>query len=453
MSSEEIAGRYRLIEPLGRGAMSSVWLARDSELERHVAVKLLSPAADRARFEREARAAASLSHPNLCALYDYGESDGKPFMVLEYLPNGSLEERLKDGKPLPDAETYRIATEMAAGLAHAHGRGLVHRDLKPSNVLFDSEGRAKIADFGIAHMEDAGALTEAGTVLGTASYISPEQAGGTRAGPASDVYSFGVICFRMLTGRLPFIAANAMEVVRMHRDDPPPTVGEFRPAAPARLESLTAAALAKDPARRPADGAAVLRELRGAEGAATMIIAPGAIASAAGEGATQVIRPARRGHKRRRVAVVPLALFAALALLGVGAAVALVSTGGGSSGPGSSSLPGLDLPTVATAAPSSSSASTTTAPATTAATTAATTTASATTAATTTAPATTVAPATVPATVPTVVTTTAPTTTTALPPPPTTTVVTTTAPLTTTAPPTTTAVPAAPGGPTTTSGP
>ncbi|MFZ1878545.1 MAG: serine/threonine-protein kinase, partial [Gaiellaceae bacterium] len=161
MSGEEIAGRYRLIEPLGHGAMSSVWLAEDSELERLVAVKLLSPAADRARFEREARSAAALQHPNLCALYDYGESAGKPFMVLEYLPNGSLEERLRSGRPLDDAEATRIATEIAAGLAHAHGRGVVHRDLKPANVLFDSEGRAKIADFGIARMGNAGTLTEA----------------------------------------------------------------------------------------------------------------------------------------------------------------------------------------------------------------------------------------------------------------------------------------------------
>ncbi len=143
MRDEEIAGRYRLIEPLGRGAMSSVWLAEDRELERRVAVKLLSPAADRARFEREARAAASLAHPNLCSLYDYGESDGKPYMVLEYLPNGSLEERLKDGKPLPDAETRHLATELTAGLAHAHARGIVHRDLKPANIKVRDDGTVK----------------------------------------------------------------------------------------------------------------------------------------------------------------------------------------------------------------------------------------------------------------------------------------------------------------------
>jgi hypothetical protein len=427
MSDEEIAGRYRLIEPLGRGAMSSVWLAEDSELGRLVAVKLLSPTADRARFEREARAAASLSHPNLCALYDYGESDGKPYMVLEYLPNGSLEEWLKAGRPLPDAETHRIATEIAAGLAHAHERGLVHRDLKPANVLFDSEGRAKIADFGIARMDNSGTLTEAGTVLGTASYISPEQASGEPAGPTSDVYSFGVILFRMLTGRLPFSAANAMEVVRMHRDDRPPTVGALRPDAPVQLAHLADTALAKDPADRPADGAALLQALRGTADDETMIVAPPVVAG--DTGATQVLRPTSAVGRRRRSAAVPVAaLAAALVLLGVGVAVALVTTGGGS-GPGAPSLPGLSLPTVSTIA---SSSAVTTAETTT---TAATTTRGATTAPTTTR-------STVPTTTAIATTATAPTTTALTTTAATTTAPTTTAPVTTDTAPTTTAVPA-----------
>jgi serine/threonine-protein kinase len=443
MSSEQIAGRYRLIEPLGRGAMSAVWLAEDSELGRRVAVKLLSPTADRARFEREARAAASLSHPNLCSLYDYGEADGKPYMVLEYLPNGSLEERLQGREPLADGETTRIAAEMAAGLAHAHGRGLVHRDLKPANVLFDSEGRAKIADFGIARMGGSGTLTAAGTVLGTASYISPEQAGGLPAGPASDVYSFGVILFRMLTGRLPFVAPNAMEVVRMHRDDPPPHVADFRPDAPARLEALVTAALAKHPAGRPADGAALLHELRRAEGDPTMISTPAALATAA----TQVVSPKRAGpsRRRRRALLVAIAL-AALALLGAGVALAL-ALGGGDPGSGTTaSLPGLSLPTVATIAPSSSSsATTTTAPTTAANTTTAQTTTAQTTVPSTTAAAPTTAPiTTAPATLPTTpVTTVAPPTTTVAP-------TTATAPVTTATAPTTTAPPALPGPPTTT---
>jgi hypothetical protein len=433
MADEVIAGRYRLLEPLGRGAMSSVWLAQDEELERRVAVKMLAQSADRARFEREARAAAALSHPNICALYDYGEADGRPYMVLEYLPNGSLEERLKAG-PLSDSEATRIATEMAAGLAHAHERDLVHRDLKPANVLFDAEDRAKIADFGIARMGGSGTLTEAGTVLGTASYISPEQASGQPAGPASDVYSFGVILFRMLTGRLPFVSTNAMELVRMHRDDPPPAVADLRADAPARLESIAAAALAKDPAERPANGSALLSELRGGgDDAGTMIM--GAGASPPPSDATQIMRPVRpAGGRGRALWLIPVALL----LLGAGVAVALIATGGGGDATHTTNpLPGLSLPSVPTAGESTkptTTAAPTTTP-TTATTTAPTTTAPTFTLPTTTAPVTpptppTVLPTTTVAPLPT--TTVAPPTTTAPPPTTTDTTPTTTAATTTT---------------------
>jgi eukaryotic-like serine/threonine-protein kinase len=231
--------------------MSEVFLAEDLELGRQVALKLLGRGADPARFEREARAAAALTHPNVNQLFDYGEVDGRPFMVLEYLPGGTLEQRLRPGKPLPDAETDEIARDIASGLAHAHDRGLVHRDLKPSNVLFDADGRPKIADFGIARMGGAGTLTEAGTVMGTAAYISPEQAAGAEAGPASDVYSFGVMLFRMLTGRLPFEAEHPMELVAMHRDRAAPPVESVRPDAPPPLAGLVNSSLAKDPAERP----------------------------------------------------------------------------------------------------------------------------------------------------------------------------------------------------------
>ncbi len=415
VAAEVIAGRYRLLEPLGRGAMSSVWLAQDEELERKVAVKMLAQNADRARFEREARAAAALSHPNICALYDYGEADGRPYMVLEYLPKGSLEERLK-GSPLPDAETVRLATEIAAGLAHAHERGLVHRDLKPANVLFDVENRAKIADFGIARMGGSGTLTEAGTVLGTATYISPEQASGHTAGPSSDVYSFGVILFRMLTGRLPFISTNAMELVRMHRDDLPPSVADFRSDAPARLESLAAAALAKNPADRPPDGDALLRELRGAAaGDATMLLAPGTIPAASD--ATQVLRRVRPAVRRKREYwLVPLVLL----LLAGGIALALLTTSGGGSTNTTTPLTGLSLPTVATAGSTKPATTALTTTAAAAAITTQTTTAQTTRSVTTAA----IPPATSPTVPPT--TTVAPIPTTTAPPP------------TTTAPPTTT---------------
>jgi serine/threonine-protein kinase len=262
MPETVIAGRYRLHELLGRSGMSEVWRAEDLELGRDVAIKLLAADADRERFEREARAVASLAHPNVMQLYDYGESEGRPYMVLEYVPGGTLEDRLRDGGPLPDDETYEIAIGIASGLAHAHARGVVHRDLKPANVLFDEEGRPKIADFGIARLAAGeGTLTEAGTLLGTAAYISPEQASGEPAGAASDVYSFGVMLYRMLAGRLPFASNDPMELVLMHRDTPPPPLTQFRTDAPPRLESTAMLALSKDPSGRPRDGAALLAEL------------------------------------------------------------------------------------------------------------------------------------------------------------------------------------------------
>jgi serine/threonine-protein kinase len=296
---EVIDGRYRLEQPLGRGSMAEVWLATDVELERPVALKLLAPEADRARFEREARAAAALAHPNVTRIYDYGEAGGRPYMALEYLPGGSLEERLPSGRPLQNAETAAIATQLAAGLAHAHAQGLVHRDLKPANVLFDDADRPKIADFGIARIGTASTLTEAGTVLGTAAYISPEQAAGEPATPASDVYSFGVVLYRMLTGRLPFEADSPFELVEMHRRLDAPPVEVLRPDAPARLAAVATAALARDPRRRPADGAELAAQL-------------GAGALAPSASASTLVLP-RRPRGRARIAILSASLLLAAA--------------------------------------------------------------------------------------------------------------------------------------------
>ena len=391
MSEELVAGRYRLLAPLGRGAMSAVWEAEDVELARRVAVKTLAPSADRLRFEREARAVAALSHANIVALYDYGESEGRPYMVLECLPGGSLEDRLAAGAPLTDIETRRIAGDVAAGLAHAHERGLVHRDLKPANILFDAEGRAKIADFGIARMRGTGTLTEAGTVLGTASYLSPEQATGATAGPASDVYSFGVILFRLLTGRLPFAAKNAMELVRMHRDDAPPPVAAIRSDAPADLAALVAAALEKDPMLRPADGAALLAALHGEEL----------------EAATQIIAPPPR---RRRLPLVAAIAGAVLLLAGGALALALTNHNGGGT---TETVPTISLPTISETTQATTAVPPTTEPTTTAETTTAADTTTTTPPTTTHAPPTTTAPGTTapPATTTTPATTTALTTT------------------------------------------
>lgn len=347
VAAREIAGRYRLEERLGTGAMSEVWAAQDNELERRVAIKLLGRDADPARFAREARAAAALSHPNICALYDYGTADdGRPFMVLECLEGGTLEERLAGRTRLPDGETERISRDVAAGLAHAHARGVLHRDMKPGNILFDGEGRAKIADLGIARMSGAGTLTEAGTVLGTAAYISPEQARGESASPASDVYSFGVILYRMLTGRLPFEAQDPLSLVALHANSEPAPIYELRRDTPPLLESVATSALAKDPSERPADGAALYARLEPSATSATVVAAspapPPTEATIVAPAAARFTSPAppRRGPGRAAVIVV-----AALLLAGGGLAAAYIATGddGDPGGGTTSTLPPLSV--------------------------------------------------------------------------------------------------------------
>jgi eukaryotic-like serine/threonine-protein kinase len=427
VDAEAIAGRYRREELLGSGGMSEVWAAHDLELDRKVAVKLLAPGADRVRFEREARAAASLSHPNICQVFDYGEAEGRPYIVLEYLPGGTLEERLPPGRPLPEAEARRIAAELAAGLAHAHERGVVHRDLKPSNVLFGADGRARIADFGIARLDEEGTITEAGTVLGTAAYLSPEQAAGAPATAASDVYSFGVVLYRLLSGRLPFEGSSPLELALAHRDQAPPPPADV--SAP--LAGLAMRCLSKSPGERPADGAALLAALGG---------------KAAPEEATRVIpwrerHPQQRPRRRRRLL---LAVVVAAALLAAGVAVAFVTTGGsGPSAPSTTTGPASTrtAPPPTTTTPTqreSTAAQPSTSTMTTATTTEATTTAPETT--TPTEPTTTdqaTAPSTTVPFPPPPATTTAPVTT-APPPPPTSTDMTTTEPTTTEPPPPTT---------------
>jgi serine/threonine-protein kinase len=317
--SDVIGGRYRLEQQLGAGAMAEVWLAVDAQLGRNVALKLLRADADPARFEREAHAVASLSHPNICRLYDYGSEGGRPFMVFEYMPGGTLEERLGTGEPLRDGETQAVASEVAAGLAHAHEHGLIHRDLKPANILFDEEGRAKISDFGIARATGVDTLTEAGTLIGTAAYMSPEQASGEAASPASDVYSFGVILYRMLTGRLPFETTSPVDLLRRQLYEAPPAIHSLRPDAPTTLAAVAEESMAKSPADRPPDGGALVGLLSGT------------IVPVAAEAATQVI-PQPRPRSRRR----PLLLAALIGvplLIVAGIALALAASDNGSNTP------------------------------------------------------------------------------------------------------------------------
>jgi serine/threonine protein kinase len=317
MTAEDVAGRYRLDERLSTTAMADVWLATDSVLERQVVVKLLAADADRSRFEREARAVAALSHPNVVQLFDYGEDRGRPYMVLEYLPGGTLADRLPEGAPLPDDETERIAPAIAAGLAHAHQQGVVHRDLKAGNVLFDTEDRAKVGDFGIAQIRGTDTITDEGTVLGTAAYMAPEQVAGGRITPAADVYAFGVLLYRMLAGRFPFESEHALELARMHRDLDAPPLLLVRRDAPRGLAGLAMAALARDPDARPADGAALVAALEG-----------GALPAAVGADAATARLPVQR-RRPGRLAY----LLAGALLLAAGIVVAVIAVGAHSNAP------------------------------------------------------------------------------------------------------------------------
>jgi serine/threonine-protein kinase len=274
-----------------------------------------------------------------------------------------------------------VAQGVAAGLAHLHARGLVHRDLKPANVMFDEEDRPKLADFGLARSTaGAGTLTEAGTVLGTAAYISPEQASGEPAGAASDVYSFGVILFRMLTGALPFTADDAIALVEMHRHSPPPPVELLQPNAPRDLAALTAATLRKDPAERPADGAALLAAV--GTTASTVLIPPDTEATRVIPAPVSVPVPAPpppKADQRRKWALVAAAVVLLAAAGGIlawavtrpGSATPVVTT----SGTKSHTHPTTTQPvTPSTTTAATSTQPTTTAPPTTTATTARTTT-------------------------------------------------------------------------------
>ncbi len=266
MVGEVLAGRYELEELVGTGGMSSVYRAHDRLLSRKVALKVLHLRyADDVeyveRFRREARAVASLSHPNIVTVIDRGEHEGREFIVFEYVEGENLKELIRRG-PVPVARAVELVLQVASGLSFAHQQGLVHRDVKPQNVLLNGDGHAKVTDFGIARALDVQeGMTQTGTVLGTSDYIAPEQAQGMDVDEHSDVYSLGVVLYELLTGEVPFSGENFVAVAMRHINDAPPGVRDKRPEVSPRLEAAVQRAMAKDPSRRFATMADLCREL------------------------------------------------------------------------------------------------------------------------------------------------------------------------------------------------
>jgi eukaryotic-like serine/threonine-protein kinase len=266
-TEETLAGRYELLSVLGRGGMGVVYRARDRMLDRIVAVKLLPAALAEVdtlaeRFEREARAAARLNHPNIVAVFDTGIDRGARYIVMECVPGKSLAERLLDDGRLDAPEAIEIAAQVASALAAAHAAGITHRDIKPGNVMVQPEGAVKVLDFGIARASTDVALTSTTTLLGSAPYMAPEVALGRSADARSDIYSLGCVLYEMLAGRPPFVGDLPVVVMNQHANAMPAPLSEFDVAIPPAVEALVMQMLAKRPDDRPQQAASLVSALR-----------------------------------------------------------------------------------------------------------------------------------------------------------------------------------------------
>jgi eukaryotic-like serine/threonine-protein kinase len=334
-----VDGRYRAVSRLGSGGMADVYLAQDTLLGRQVALKLLHHrfAEDQEfveRFRREASSAAGLSHPNVVSVYDRGEWDGTYYIAMEYLPGRSLKAVVREHGPLESNDAIDITIQILLALRFAHRRGIIHRDIKPHNVILDEEGRAKVTDFGIARA-GASDMTMTGSIMGTAQYLSPEQAQGHAVSETSDLYAVGVVLYELLTGSVPFEGESAVTIALKQVSAQPIPPSHRNPAVGPALDAVVMRALAKDPAGRFASADELIAALQQAR----VGIAPAPPPAGVGLAPTAVVAPLAPGEmgpadsaeaaaRRRRRAI--MAAIAALVVLAAALLLLLLPSGGGS---------------------------------------------------------------------------------------------------------------------------
>jgi len=328
MDKTLIDERYELRDLAGSGGMADVYLAYDRVLDRHVAIKLPKAryASDEEfveRFRHEARSAASLSHPHIVPVFAWGETrDGTCYIVMEYLPGGTLKDRIISKGALPTCMAAAVALQIAQALRAAHEHGVIHRDIKPHNILITDSGHVKVADFGIARAAETTTISDHGDILGTAHYISPEQAMGGPVGPASDLYSLGVVLYEMLTGRVPFEVESLSDLPAAHASGAPPHPRELNPRIPEGTDAVVMRLLCRDPDDRYASANQLIKDLRRIrDGSPPLTFSPADEATTATLGtpaasALPAPAPGGTGLRRRRGRLSwTLAAFALLALL------------------------------------------------------------------------------------------------------------------------------------------
>ncbi len=336
-----VDGRYRIVGRIGSGGMADVYRAEDTHLGREVALKVLHRrfAQDQEfveRFRREAKSAAGLQHPHVVGVFDRGEHDGTYYIAMEFLPGRTLKEIVNTQAPLPQETVIDLGLQILAAAAFAHRHHVIHRDFKPHNVIVDDAWQAKVTDFGIARA-GASEMTETGSIMGTAQYLSPEQAQGHAVAAPSDLYSIGVILYELLTGRVPFQGDSAVAVALKHLSEPPTPISQLRPDVHPTLESVVMAALAKDPAQRwqsAEEFAAALSTARDqiASGAAAprdtaeFVAAPLLLPTDAGANGGSPTPPQREPERRWPWFTIGILALALLAFLGFLAVSGILST-------------------------------------------------------------------------------------------------------------------------------